>query len=488
MGAGLLLIYFVYGLAFWAMGLAVLLESGRAPSASHARNLHWLSAFGILHGTHEWLEAYLLGARSLGTPLPAWLDWLRLGLLFASFAGLYAYALTSPGLAPFPSGRRKWQYSLPLLAGVYLLIAIGSAYRNAPIPWANVLDAASRYVLAVPSAVLAALALSAAARSDDSPGRPAIASNLRLAAGGFAGYALAQVFVHRLPWFPASVINQEAFLSLTGVPIQAIRAVMAALVSIGLLRAMQAAEQERRSQLDAAHQERLAALEQQDALRRDLLRHVVRSQEDERARIARELHDQVAQLLSAFSLQLGSLRLRLKRADTTEMVDRLLELARQMSESLYHLVRDLRPSHLDNLGLVPALKFLLSQEYGPKGLEVTFHVVGHAKPLRGLIDTALFRIAQESLTNVFRHAHVNRAMVDVQYDRDRVTLRVCDEGRGFDPAEHFNPPRGWGLAGIRERVESLAGQLSLRSAPSQGTTLEVVVPLDPEKQEESGDE
>ncbi|MFH1184320.1 MAG: sensor histidine kinase [Chloroflexota bacterium] len=488
MGTGLLLVYFVYGLAFWAMGLAVLLESGRAASTDQARSLHWLSAFGILHGTHEWLEAYLLAARSLGAPLPAWLDWFRLGLLTTSFGCLYAYALTALRLTRIPSGRRNWQYSLPILASLYLLVAVGSAYRNAPVQWPPVLDAASRYVLAVPSAVLAAVALSAAARADDSRNRPAISANLRLAAGGFAVYALAQVFVHRLPWFPASLVNQETFLSLTGVPIQAVRAVMAALISIGLLRAMQAAEQERQSQLDAAHQERLAALEQQDALRRDLLRHVVRSQEDERARIARELHDQVAQLLSAFSLQLGSLRLKLKRADTTEMLDRLQELTRQMSESLYHLVRDLRPSHLDNLGLVPALKFLLSQEYGPKGLDVTFHVTGHAKPLRGLIDTALFRIAQESLTNVVRHAHVNRAVVDVQYDRDRVTLRICDEGRGFDAAEHFHPPRGWGLAGMRERVESLAGQLSLRSAPSQGTTVEVVVPLDPGKQEESGDE
>ncbi|MFH1183721.1 MAG: hypothetical protein V1755_01615, partial [Chloroflexota bacterium] len=154
MGTGLLLVYFVYGLAFWAMGLAVLLESGRAASANQARSLHWLSAFGILHGTHEWLEAYLLAARSLGAPLPAWLDWLRLGLLITSFGCLYAYALTALRLAPFPFSRRNWQYSLPILASLYLLVAVGSAYRNAPVQWPPVLDAASRYVLAVPSAVL----------------------------------------------------------------------------------------------------------------------------------------------------------------------------------------------------------------------------------------------------------------------------------------------------------------------------------------------
>jgi signal transduction histidine kinase len=251
---------------------------------------------------------------------------------------------------------------------------------------------------------------------------------------------------------------------------------------------MQAAEQERQQQFVEAHQARLAALEQQDALRRDLLRHVVRSQEDERARIARELHDDVAQLLSALSLHLGSLRTKLRRPDTIEILDRLQELSNQMSQSLYRLVRDLRPSHLDNLGLVPAIKFLLSQEYGPKGLNVSFRLIGNPKPLRDLIDTALFRIAQEALTNVVRHAGVAEAEVAVQYDQDRVTLRISDCGRGFDPAEQFSPPRGWGLAGIRERVEGLGGRLVLHSAVLQGTTVEVVVPLDREAHKEVGDE
>jgi len=484
----LFLIYFVYGLAFWAMGLAVILESGRAASAAQARSLVWLSAFGILHGTHEWLAAYLLGFGRPAVALPAWLDWLRLGLLILSFACLSAYAVTSLRQARTGPSQRYWRYVLPGWAAIFLVVVLGTSNLVSPSQWIPALDAASRYVLAVPSAILASLALWAGAHTNEPPSSRALSANLRLASFGFAGYALTQIMVHRLPWFPASVVNQEMFLSFTGVPIQAVRTVMAAIISIGLLRAMQAAERQRQLQLVAAHQARLAALEQQDALRRDLLAHVVRSQEDERARIARELHDEVAQLLSAFSLQLGSLRPKLKRADTTEIVDRLHELAHQMSNSLYRLVHDLRPSHLDNLGLVPALRFLLSQDYGPRGLDVAFHVMGRARPLRGLIDTALFRIAQESLTNVIRHAGVDRAVVELQYDGDRVTLRICDQGRGFDPAEQFSPPRGWGLAGMRERLEALGGQLRLRSAAMQGTTVEAVIPLDAEPREESIDE
>jgi signal transduction histidine kinase len=372
--------------------------------------------------------------------------------------------------------------------GVALLIVLGSAQQRGVINWPSLLDAAARYALAVPSAILAAVAVRAASHSEADRDHPGITRNLHLAALGFGGYAAAQLFVHAQPWFPASVINQEALLALLGLPIQAVRGALAALIAFGLLRAMQAAEQERQLQFVAAHQARLAALEQQDALRRDLLRHVVRSQEDERARIARELHDDVAQLLSAFSLHLGTLRTKLKRPDTTEILDRLQGLSNQMSQSLYRLVRDLRPSHLDNLGLVPAIKFLLSQEYGPKGLDVNFRLAGNPRPLRDLIDTGLFRIAQEALTNVVRHAGVSEAEVAVQYSEDRVTLRISDCGRGFNPAEQFSPPRGWGLAGMRERVEGLGGQLSLQTAVSQGTIIEVVVPIGPQTTQATGDE
>jgi two-component system sensor histidine kinase UhpB len=304
--------------------------------------------------------------------------------------------------------------------------------------------------------------------------------NLRLASLGFAIYALTQIFVHPLQVFPATIINRDSFLAVTGLPIQVARSAMAALIAWGFLRALQAMERERRSELVAAHQARIAALEQREGLRRDLLRHVVIAQEDERARIARELHDETAQLLSAFSLDLGALRTKLKRADTTELVGRLQDLSHQMSQGLFHLMRDLRPSHLDDLGLVPALNFLLNQDCQAKGLEVAFDVSGTPKRLNGLVETVLFRVAQEALANVVRHAQVSQARVQLNYVADRVTLRICDQGLGFDPVERFHPPRGWGLAGMRERVESVAGQLTLQSAPGQGTIVAVEIPVDDE--------
>jgi signal transduction histidine kinase len=460
------------------MGLAVLLETGRSPSPTQARTLLWLAAFGILHGTHEWLEAYLIQSKSLGASLSLWLDWMRLAILAISFGCLYLYALQSLDEITSPFPVRRWQYPLPLILAACVLAAATAASRQDAIEWISLADAAARYSVAVPAILLAALALRGTARNAAMRGQLSVALNLRLGAIGFGFYGITQLFVHYQAWFPASLINQESFLSITGLPIQAVRAVLAALISYGLLRALQAMERQRHAEWVDAHQARLVALEQRDTLRRDLLRHVVRSQEDERARIARELHDQIAQLLSAFSLDLAALRLKLKAADTIQVLDRLQDRVREMSQGLYHLVRDLRPSHLDNLGLVPALRFLVNQEYRPKGLEVEVHVTGNPRPLGTIVDTGLFRLAQESLTNIVRHAHVDRAQIDVLYEDDRVNLRIRDNGCGFNPEEDFHPPRGWGLAGMRERVEALSGELALHSAPEQGTTVEVIIPLE----------
>jgi signal transduction histidine kinase len=477
LGIGLLLIYFIYGLAFWAMGLAVLLESGREATQREARSLRWLASFGMAHGSHEWLEAYLKSAAQVGVWLPAWLGWLRIAVLAVSFGLLLAFALASLRKAP-PPFRRRAIFGVAVVVSVLAVpCALGTIRTFSIVSWEASADVASRYVLAVPSAALTALAMWQRSRNEGSRRRSAIASNLRLAAVGFAIYAMSQMLVQPLPWFPANTLNQNSFVALVGVPVQALRAVTAVVIAAGLLRAMQAAEQDRQRLFVDANQARLAAMVQQDAMRRDLLRHVVRSQEEERSRIARELHDQVAQLLTAFSLELASLRSKLRRAETIEMVARLQQLSRQMSESLYQLVRDLRPPQLDGLGLIPALKALASRDHGTQDLDVNVRVSGASRQLDGLIDTALFRVAQEALTNVVRHAHTGHADLDLQYETDHVTLRIRDEGCGFDPAANFFPPRGWGLAGMRERVEGLGGHLELHSAPSLGTTVEAVIPL-----------
>jgi two-component system sensor histidine kinase UhpB len=237
-------------------------------------------------------------------------------------------------------------------------------------------------------------------------------------------------------------------------------------------------DNERKTQFLAVQQSRLDALQKEQALRRELLRHTVRAQEEERARIARELHDETAQELSAVMLELATLRSMLKRQKAvSEKVERLQSLSRQISQGLYRLVRDLRPAQLDDLGLVPALRYLIGQYHLSMNLDAAFRVEGDVRRLDPALETTLFRVAQEALTNVARHAGTREAQVELIYGTETICLTVADKGQGFDALERFSAPRGWGLEGMRARIESVGGEFRLVSAPGEGTIIEVSINL-----------
>ncbi|TSA47750.1 MAG: sensor histidine kinase, partial [Chloroflexi bacterium] len=218
-------------------------------------------------------------------------------------------------------------------------------------------------------------------------------------------------------------------------------------------------------------------LTKREALRRELLRHTVRAQEEERTRIARELHDETSQVLTAFSLDLATLRTVVcDRSEVKNLVDRLQALSKQMSQGLYRMVHDLRPAQLDDLGLISALEYLKDDSVSV-GLDVSMDIQGQARRLDSPIETVLFRVAQEALHNVVRHAQVRQARILLVYQSQEITLKIEDSGIGFNPVQSFAPPRGWGLAGMRERVESVGGQLIIESEPGKGTIVEVAVPV-----------
>ncbi|MBM3151994.1 MAG: sensor histidine kinase [Chloroflexi bacterium] len=477
----LFFIFFFYGLAFVGLGIAMLLESGRSPALAEARLLRPLAVFGLIHGVHEWLEAYLIQAVSLGVEMPAWLPWGRLVMLVASFIPLFIYAI----LALLQSSPRNPRIGILHISGFglyagLLLLSAWQAYGDGPIPWLTLLDNLSRYLMAFPAAMLAALALNAQSRSVRQAGRHTLSDAFRLTAIAFGIYAISQLFVGRSEMFPASVMNKDSFIAIAGFPVQVVRAAMAAAISFGLVRGAQVVEQERKVQFQAMQQARLEALEQRDALRRDLLRHTVKAQEDERARIARELHDETAQMLSAISLDLASLNTVLPgRLEAQGLIDRLQGTCKEMSKGIYSLVHELRPAQLDVLGLSSALSVWTERDCCSKGLKVTMRVDGEERRLEPDIETVFFRVMQEALANVTRHAGVMEAELVLQYLPDQVIMQVSDAGRGFDPAVEYSPPRGWGLAGMRERAEAAGGKLRVRSAPGQGTSIEVVIPIPP---------
>ena len=472
-------VFFIYGLAFFGMGIAMALESGRSPALAEARVLRPLSAFGLLHGTHEWLESYLLQAALLSAPLPVWVPWIRLLLLIASFSSLMLFAynlyrLTSPR---YDSKRIVYFVSGTLYTSAMLASAFFT-YHTFSVPWMNLLDGLSRYLLAVPSSVMATISLYGWARVSRQDHKDALTPTLAFTGLGFGLYALTQFIVRPMAMIPANIINEASFMAAFGFPIQVVRTLAAVLITISLLRSIFVMDEDRKAQFLAAQKTRLEALQKQEALRKELLRHTVRAQEEERARIARELHDETAQQLSAVMLELATLRSMLKRQKApAEKVEHLQTLSRQISQGLYRLVRDLRPAQLDDLGLVPALRYLIGQYHLSMNLDAALSVQGDVRRLDPALETILFRVVQEALTNVARHAATREARVELMYGTQNICLTVADKGQGFDALERFSAPRGWGLEGMRARVESVGGEFRLISAPGEGTILEVGINL-----------
>jgi PAS domain S-box-containing protein len=196
---------------------------------------------------------------------------------------------------------------------------------------------------------------------------------------------------------------------------------------------------------------------------------------EERAHLARELHDSVTQALFSMTLISRSIELLLDRdpAAVPAKLAALRELQREALAEMRALIFELRPGNVEEHGLIQALRTHSASLSGRIGLPV---VVEGELPERPSIETeeTLYRIAQEALHNVVKHAGAREVRLDVHRDADGVRLRVADDGRGFDPSSV--PDGHLGLAGMRARAERLGGTLTVTAAPGRGTTIEVVVP------------
>jgi len=224
------------------------------------------------------------------------------------------------------------------------------------------------------------------------------------------------------------------------------------------------------------------ALRQEQRSRAALLDKTISAQEDERKRIARELHDQTSQDLAALLLSLDSCTLSLTadRPRFEQHLQTAKSIANTMLTSIYRLINDLRPPLLDDLGLGPAILWYGEQRLEPLDIALEFQCDRMEARLPPPLETALFRIAQEALTNVVRHADATRVIVTLEVNELAAFVTVEDNGTGFQipaTASGETEEHGLGLRGIEERVTTLGGELHIQSAPGQGTIITVKIPL-----------
>jgi two-component system NarL family sensor kinase len=201
---------------------------------------------------------------------------------------------------------------------------------------------------------------------------------------------------------------------------------------------------------------------------------------EERNRLAREIHDTLAQGLTGIALQLESADAILEAGtDPTKIrqtVQQALALTRSNLEEARRSVLDLRAAPLEERPMVEALTALAQAYTTGKNLQVEFSVTGGSRPLPVRIEVGLYRIAQEGLTNIARHAQTQQVKMELAATPEQVRLIVEDDGQGFDPAQI--PSGRYGLIGLNERVKLLGGNLRLESSPGEGTRIEVTIPLD----------
>lgn len=232
-------------------------------------------------------------------------------------------------------------------------------------------------------------------------------------------------------------------------------------------------------------------LDRLEDTRQEQTRLILQTQENERRRIALELHDEAGQNLTALLVHTELLHQQLQLLTTQDIrqgarqqletgLQQLNQLTQQTLEGVRVLAQQLRPSVLDDLGLQAAFRWLVEDSMQRLNLKIDLTITNfpqQAHPLPPLYETTLFRIAQESLTNVVRHAQTDLAWIDLRYMEDKVTLRVSDKGRGF---ANEQPGEGSGVIGMRERASLLHGTLTIQTQEGRGTIIEAVLPL-PEK-------
>lgn len=205
------------------------------------------------------------------------------------------------------------------------------------------------------------------------------------------------------------------------------------------------------------------------------LRHSLEAAEQERRRWARELHDETLQGLGALRVLLASgLKQDSPAARETAMLEATAQIGHEI-ESLRALITELRPAALDELGLQPAIESLLERTADIQGLnvEARLQLDSVAKRLSEELESAVYRVVQEALTNIAKHARAEHVWLTLTRTDEGVSMLIRDDGLGFDPT---GPRSGFGLAGMRERVELAGGTLSLSSAPGEGTTIEATIP------------
>jgi signal transduction histidine kinase len=477
------LIYFFYGLSFFSMGLAVMLEMGHTSELDFAQALRPLVWFGLIHGSHEWFEMFLLmNPTFAGDPDNNWIAPFRIVLLAFSFLMLISFGarlIYGPGRSSIRWGMMFAVITIWVIGLFELIIA--------PLPKGDRLVAAdvyARYSLAIPGAALTVWGLIVQRARFIREGMREFGRDMAVAAIAFGIYGgIGQLFGSQSAIFPSSYLNAGIFMEWFGFPVQLLRASMGTIAAIFIIHSLRVFEVENRRRIDGLQEAQLIERRRLEATRAELLHRTVKAQESERQRIARELHDETGQTLTALGMGLRGLAETIPNNPqrAAEQAKQLETLSGDGLQELQRLVTGLHPPQLDDLGLMAALRWYIGEIQERYNLDVLLTNQGDITCLP--IDTriVLFRIAQEAITNIVRHSGAKQVEIHLECVEGTVTLLIKDDGRGFDVQSTLRSTVEdpcWGLLGMMERAALVGGECRIESQPGGGVQIIVSVPLE----------
>ena len=479
----IIIVYFFYGLSFFIMGLAVLLEFGHSSKLDFARALRPLIFFGLIHGSHEWFEMFLIMRDRIHGPIDdPWVLPIRLFALAVSFLFLIAFGarlITGPGKPKLYLGM------LATIAAIWVIGLLGILFNQSVSQTRAVAaDVYTRYALAIPGAALTVWGLIIQRRNFIKAGMSSFGHDVLIAAVAFGLYGgVGQLFAAPSVIFPSNHLNTQVFLNTFGFPIQVFRAATATIAAIFITRSLRAFEVESSRHIQELRNAQLAEQQRLEELRGELLHRTVIAQESERQRIARELHDETGQTLTALGMGLRGMSETIstnpKRA--IEQAHQLEMLSRNGVEELQRMVSGLHPPQLDDFGLLAAVRWYANDISNRFGITINISSQGGNPKLSPDVRAVVFRIAQEAITNVVRHANAGRIDIQLNYTENDIYLRVEDNGQGFNTDLVLKKlpgrPTAWGLLGMVERASLVGGMCNILSNPGKGTLIEVYVPL-----------
>lgn len=454
-------ILFIYGLVFFILGFAIILQTRRSSRLDLARSLRWLALFGFAHALNEWGDLFIpIQSAYLSLSAIRLLYAVQLILLAGSFAFLFEFGVTLLN----PLGRARWLhgFAVGLMAGwMFFIFFVLLPLIPDFIAWHHTANALARYFIGFPGGLLAAYGLREQALKRIAPlNAPVIVNTLRVAGVSLFAYALLGGLIPPpVQFFPGNLINAGAFEDLLGLPPMVFRSLTGLIISIAFIRALEI--------FDLETERRIEHLEQQQIVGA------------ERERIARELHDGAIQKIYTAGLLVESaarlaqtdseLGARLERAQTV-LNDSISDLRRNLAELHSHPDADAKAA---NETFSQALRRIAADPHYNSLVQIALKVnLPEDVSLSLIRQNHLFAILNEALANTLRHAQAKRVLIEANAKDQRLSLTIKDDGAGCDS----NARAGYGIRNMRDRARLLNGQLNIIGVKGKGTTVTLEIP------------